>query len=206
MKTSESISAISKALAAAQGEITDPSKDSVNPHFKSNYAGLEVVMATIRETLSKHDLFFTQEIKALENGNGLAARIIHGASGEWIEYGALAVPSKDNNDPQKVKSGVTYMRRTQALAIMGLGEADDDGNDAAKAPKKSADKPKDESRDNPPPDNEKRVIGYIERIEQAETMEALDKIAEKIRNDSLSPSDKAEIGRAWSARKGKINE
>jgi hypothetical protein len=140
MNQSDNIAELSKALAALQAEITDPLKDGENPHFKSAFASLPSVMMTIRDACSKHGLFFTQSLIRFDDGtDGLAARIVH-ESGQWIEYGPMRVPSKDKDDPQKAKSGVTYMRRTQALAIFGLGEADDDGNEAAKAPKKSAPK------------------------------------------------------------------
>jgi len=139
MKTSESTQKLFTALVAAQKGIKDPAKDGVNPHFKNKYASLESVMFTIRYALANHELMLTQAVEQKANGATLTTRIIH-ASGQWIEYGPMAIPSKDNNDPQKVKSGVTYMRRTQALAIMGLGESDDDGNEASKkpAPKKAA--------------------------------------------------------------------
>ena len=47
---------IAEALSAAQAELTDPPKDSVNPHFKSRYADLATVLKTVRPVLARHGI------------------------------------------------------------------------------------------------------------------------------------------------------
>ena len=51
---------IAEALAAAQAELTDPAKDSINPHFKSKYADLATILKTVRPVLSRHGIAVTQ--------------------------------------------------------------------------------------------------------------------------------------------------
>ncbi|TWI45038.1 ERF superfamily protein [Pseudomonas duriflava] len=56
MKMSENIAELAKALAAAQAEIENAAKGSVNPHFKNRYADLAEILNTSRPVLSKHGL------------------------------------------------------------------------------------------------------------------------------------------------------
>ena len=46
MYKSNEISELAKALAAAQGELENASKNAANPHFKSKYADLAEVLNT----------------------------------------------------------------------------------------------------------------------------------------------------------------
>ena len=56
--------------------------------------------------------------------------IIHAPSGEKRES-LCPVRSKDNNDPQKMGSGITYAKRYALQSAFGLPSEDDDGNIAA---------------------------------------------------------------------------
>jgi hypothetical protein len=70
----------------------------------------------------------------MENGvqnTYLSARLMH-SSGEWISYTGVLVPVKEVNNAQALKSGITLMRRAQMLAICGMSESDDDGEQAVK--------------------------------------------------------------------------
>lgn len=158
MKTSESIKSLSEALAKAQGEIGGIKKEAANDFFNSKFADLDGVREAIRPILAKYGISIVQEISYsdtavkhewdlpifdkqgltdkrdkgsvfVQSSHMLSARIFH-SSGEWIEFDPLRVPYADPNDPQKVKSGITYMRRTQLLSILNLAETDDDGNGA----------------------------------------------------------------------------
>jgi hypothetical protein len=44
MQQSETVGAIAKALAEAQGEIENAHKNAKNPHFKSSYADLAEIL------------------------------------------------------------------------------------------------------------------------------------------------------------------
>lgn len=149
MKKSETTKEIFSALAKALGEIQGAKKDSENPFFNSMYADLESCREAMRLPFSKNGLFLTQEPFSHEGQTFISAMVTH-SSGEWIEYEPLLVPIDEpnkNNEPEKqnpydpnqkkkknpnrahlLKSGITYMRRAQMLAICGMAEADDDAN------------------------------------------------------------------------------
>ena len=48
------------ALALAQGEIENASKNAANPHFRSRYADLAEVLNTVRPVFSKNGLAMVQ--------------------------------------------------------------------------------------------------------------------------------------------------
>ena len=52
MNKTDSIAELAKALAKAQGEIENASKNAANPHFKSKYADLAEVLNTVRPVFS----------------------------------------------------------------------------------------------------------------------------------------------------------
>jgi len=56
MKTSEQISELAAALAAAQGMMENAVMNRVNPHFKSKYADLAAVLSAARKPLSANGL------------------------------------------------------------------------------------------------------------------------------------------------------
>lgn len=124
----DSAKSLFKALLEARKSMDKIVKDKKNPFHKSNYADLENVINAIMPSLLENGLVLTQLTSGRHN---IETIITHAATGQSISTGVLTVPVKDPQDPQKVKSGITYMRRTQILALLSLGEADDDGNSAS---------------------------------------------------------------------------
>ena len=59
MQKSESIAALAAALAEAQGEVENATKNSQNPHLKNRYADLAEILNTVRPVLSRHGLAAT---------------------------------------------------------------------------------------------------------------------------------------------------
>jgi len=64
---SESIAALSAALAKAQAEIENASKTANNQHFKSKYADLAEVLNTVRPVMSRHGIAIVQ-MPSFESG------------------------------------------------------------------------------------------------------------------------------------------
>ncbi len=125
-----------KALAAFQDEVGAVSKDGINPFFKSKYATLENVIATVKPLLKKHGLAFAQ----FPDGDGLTTVIMH-ESGQYL--GATANLELKGHTPQDQGSAITYMRRYALSAALGLAtEDDDDGNAATVAAKATPIPPK----------------------------------------------------------------
>lgn len=131
METSQTIGELAAALAKFQGEVESVKKDGSNPFFKSKYATLENVIATIRGPLKDNDLSFSQ----FPTGENELATILMHKSGEYIK--ATSKMNPKDNSPQSQGSAITYLRRYALSAVLGIAtEDDDDGNAASKAPAK----------------------------------------------------------------------
>ena len=127
METSQTINELSKALLTFHKEVSVIKKTEVNPFFKSKYADLATILKGINAPLQKAELAVVQ---VPECGNKLTTRVIHTASGEWLE-GTYDMTPKDAS-PQSQGSAITYMRRYAISAILGLNvDEDDDGNSAS---------------------------------------------------------------------------
>jgi hypothetical protein len=127
-------------------------KSEENPFFKSNYASLDEVIDTVRAEAGKFGLTFTQLVD-FENANIQKAdvtiyvkTIVLHDSGESFES-RTPVLTKDNTDPQKMGSGITYAKRYGLQAAFGLPSEDDDGNSASQEPIKTKGHKKTEAKD-----------------------------------------------------------
>jgi len=129
MNSSESIKELATALAIVQGQLTFAKKDSKNPFFKSNYADLESVWDACRELLSTNGLAIMQFPGEYLDGNMALNTIITHKSGEWMSQEMSVPVSKP--DAQGAGSALTYMRRYALAAVVGVVQADDDGNSAS---------------------------------------------------------------------------
>ena len=127
MKMSESIAALATALSKAQAQIDDATKDGYNPGFKSKYADLASVRATIREPLAVNDLSVVQGPRKAEGGVEVETMILH-KSGEWISESVFIPVNKW--DAHGMGSGITYGRRYGLMALLCIATDDDDGNAA----------------------------------------------------------------------------
>lgn len=131
MNTSESINEIAAAMAQAQSEIQNPTKDQTNPHFKNRYADLAGGLSTIRPTLAKYGLSVVQLTHADGDMITLHTRIMH-SSGQWLE---ATYPVCRLGKHQEMGSALTYARRYALFAAVGVAGDDDDydGNMASTA-------------------------------------------------------------------------
>lgn len=150
MTTSDSISDLATALAKAQGEMGGAVKDTVNPHFRHNYADLASVRDACREPLAKHGLAVVQFPKTSFIGDpqpyewtsrsgetrygvrvacvvSVVTRLTH-ASGQWMEDEVSTM--LPTGDPQAVGSAITYLRRYALQSVACVAAEDDDGEAA----------------------------------------------------------------------------
>ena len=137
---SPEINELASALVKAQAEFSAVPKGSVNPFFKSKYAGLPEVVQHTAPVLAKHGLAVSQFITHSEDGtDSLLTYLIH-ESGQFIAYSMHLHLAKE--DMQSFGSACTYARRYSYMSALGLvADEDDDGNSATKA-KASAPKAK----------------------------------------------------------------
>lgn len=127
MITSQTTYMINKALAAAQSEIENASKNAANQHFKSKYADLAEVLNVVRPVFSSHGIAIVQAPSYDCGVVSVATRLAH-ESGEWIQSTVAAPVSKQ--DAQGVGSAITYCRRYSLAAMAGIAQEDDDANSA----------------------------------------------------------------------------
>ena len=132
MNHSESIAKLATALSIVQGKLTHAKKDSANPFFKSKYADLESVWDACRSLLAENGLAIMQFPGEFVDGTMSLNTILTHSSGEYMSY-LMSVPVT-KPDAQGAGSALTYMRRYALAAVVGVVQADDDGN-AASSPK-----------------------------------------------------------------------
>jgi len=126
MNSSPSIKELASALAKAQGEFTNPIKNSQNPHYKNWYADLAEVLNTIRPVLSKYGLMVLQPITTVGNRTEVETILMH-ESGEYLLFNNFSCPTSKEGQAQGIGSDSTYLRRYQLCAIFAIAQEDLDG-------------------------------------------------------------------------------
>lgn len=116
------------AFIKFQSEFKGLRADASNPFFKSNYIKLDGILEAVRPLLAKHGLAVIQNAHTTEEGLMAVKTILIHESGQSMETDVMTMrPTKD--DPQQRGSVVTYMKRYQLGALVGVCESvDDDGN------------------------------------------------------------------------------
>ena len=126
---SEQLAEIHTALSKAQSEMGKGLKDSNNPFYKSKYASLSSVWSAISDALAINGLSITHHTEPSEKGVMINTVLRH-KSGQYIESGFMFFPAA-KLDPQGFGSALTYARRYQLSALVGVCTDDDDGNAAS---------------------------------------------------------------------------
>lgn len=144
-----SIDKISKALLLAQKEIKHAEMNQANDFFGSSYANLESVIKACKEPLNKNGISYIQgyDYQVIEGEHVfyVTTTLIH-ESGQTISN-KVGIPVA-KKDAHGIGSLCTYGRRYGLSAIVGISQADDDGNYGSKNPKQKDNKttkPKDVS-------------------------------------------------------------
>jgi hypothetical protein len=127
---------LATALASAQKEFTPVSKDNTadTGKFKYNYADLASILKMALPILSKHGIFFSQDIKTYNGEDRVYTRLMLGD--EVLESGGIPIPAKTLS-PQDFGKYHSYFRRYDACALLGIAPDDDvDANTDAKITKR----------------------------------------------------------------------
>jgi hypothetical protein len=124
-------STLAQSLLAFQAEGVKLQKDSINPHFKNRYIGLDSLMADVLPVLNKCGLVVLQMPTESEGGPALTTRIVHAETGDSIESTMPLLMTKQ--DPQAQGAALTYARRYALMAFLGLvADEDTDGHTPAR--------------------------------------------------------------------------
>ncbi len=139
MTRSDSIAALSAALAAAQGEMRNVAKDSVNTDVKSKFSSLAAIIDAAKQPLSKNGLSIIQAPTFTYYPDGRSSvavtTFLSHSSGEYV-FEELTLPCA-SSEPWAVASLVSYIRRYSYSSFVGLASEDDDGAGAMKAVKEA---------------------------------------------------------------------
>jgi hypothetical protein len=135
---SDVIAELAKALCKMQSQMEVAKRASENPFFKSSYADLASVWKAIQKPMTDNGLCFTQRVWRDGELVIVTTDLMH-TSGEYMRSDvALKIPVMMNKegkfyeDPQKLGSIVTYLRRYALAAIVGLAvEGEDDDAEGA---------------------------------------------------------------------------
>jgi hypothetical protein len=155
---------LAKALAKAQGEFANPTKDTNNPFFKTKYADLAACINATKDTLAKNGLAVCQCLEVSQGMPLLNTKLLH-ESGEFVESKYML--TKDAN-PQKFGSQLTYARRYSYAAIVGIAQEDDDAQHASNSVKKTT--PSSPAPVGPANDIKTPVIDALDRALGGETI------------------------------------
>jgi hypothetical protein len=112
-----------KLLEFQQQQIT-LKKSGLNPHFNSKYVPLNEVLASVTEPLNKLGIVIVQN--PMKDG---LSTILHDTEDDTSISSFL--PYVEITTAQKLGSNNTYNRRYALVTMLGLGDADDDGNEAS---------------------------------------------------------------------------
>ncbi len=117
---------INQALVKFHANLKPIRKDAQNPFFKSDYLTLSGILDAVRHPLAANGLAVVQSMRVQDSYTILITRLLH-ESGEEISS-EMNMPVL--TDPQKLGSLITYYKRYQLQALLGISTADedDDGN------------------------------------------------------------------------------
>ena len=133
---SDTIGKLAGALAKAQSQMTMVEGKSTNPFFNSKYASLAAVLEVAMPALNANEIALVQGNRwdTTNNGFYITSMLMH-SSGEWIKSEIRMPIAK--KDAHGVGAATTYGRRYLLSSMVGVAQADDDGNGAIKqAPRK----------------------------------------------------------------------
>lgn len=118
---------IYERLLNAQKKIEPVTKDANNPFFKSSYATLGQVIATVKDILNDEGIIIVQPIM----DNKVYTILMGGPHlEEQIKDGGTDIICSKPNDPQAQGSAITYARRYGLMSLLCLSAEDDDGEKA----------------------------------------------------------------------------
>jgi hypothetical protein len=178
------------ALAAAQAEMEQVTKGSLNPAFKSRYADLADVVSVVRPALNRHGLAFFHQMIFPDGAIHMRTIIVHGESDTSIECDVPLIVGK--NDMQGMKSATTYAKRIGLESVTGIAPEDDDGNAAAKA------------APDPKEDHEAAVLAAIKAIGRETDMTSFAAFWADLAKRDRAVADDPRVMRAKEVRKTEL--
>ena len=124
-----------KALLKVQSEITNPGNTAINPFFKSKYAPLPDILNLVRPLLNKHGLILIQNTGSNDEGLPFVQTILLDAEGDGTVESEKLILRPEKKSVQGIGSAITYGRRYQLSALLGISSEDDNDGNGGEKPK-----------------------------------------------------------------------
>lgn len=125
----------SEKIIAIQSAICGLKKDTNNPFFKSKYMNLGSIVNALKPVLFENECYSSHKVDFNANDKPCLKTGIYYKDGTTLLECTSPLPVKDSNDPQKLGSAITYMRRYNLTALLEIEEDDDDGQKATQQAK-----------------------------------------------------------------------
>jgi len=122
------------AIAAAQLEMCNASKNAKNPHFKTDYANLSAVRDVVQPAFNRHGI----AVLTIPSGDPgfMNCRTILMWKDQTLEVGNKTYDiGTGRNEPQQGGTALTYYRRQSLASVGGIAQEDDDA-ESYKAPQR----------------------------------------------------------------------
>jgi len=141
MATPKKHESFSAAIAAAQANMDNAIKGSINPHFKSRYADLAAVRDVALPAFNAEGIAVLQSVDGSDELVTVSTALLWGS--ERIEAGSCTISiSGERNRAQGAGKVATYLRRYQLAAVAGIAQEDDDGQSIAETPQRAPKAPR----------------------------------------------------------------
>ncbi len=140
---STTLGKLAAALAKAQGAMEAAKADATNSGYGKKYATLASVWDACRKPLADNGLAVIQRVGGDERRIIITTDLIHGESGEFARSRVVVPAETDGrrNTAQAMGTSISYLRRYQLAAMVGIAQEDDDAESAGKpAPKRDGDR------------------------------------------------------------------
>lgn len=118
-----------ESLVKAKSNFGSIEKDAYNPFHKSKYSSLDAINKAVDSAMLEQGLTIIQGLKVEDGKSYLVARLVHvsGLYDPTIQESTYELPH--TKKPQEMGSAMTYGRRYNKCALLGIvADADDDGN------------------------------------------------------------------------------
>lgn len=184
---------IMEALSNFQDQCPQIVKDKLNPFYKNKYADLDNIWKNIQIPLRKNGFVLCQPCQTIDSESFIIKTILyHIPSGQMLESSI----STKTSDPQKIGAIITYFRRYEISALLGIVTEDDtDGNNTVSQHDKQITNSETSSKTNI---NDNFKIGKISKINISKTKNEKDITYVTVENITYSrwgvPSVPLQIG------------
>jgi hypothetical protein len=118
---------LGEAMAKAQGAYLPLKKTCRNELTGELYSDIESMFLSVRDALSKNNIFFTQVITSQDDKMIIVTRIE--SQGQYMQSTCRFIPILD--DLKATNSTVVFLKKQAAMALLGIANKDDDDASSA---------------------------------------------------------------------------